>query len=585
MRTWIATCLLLLAASAWLSPAEAQARSKTRITAHLAAGVVKLGSTTVLVVGVEDAQSARLLELPKVEGLELGPMPRPQQRDQVSYINGQYFKSSEVAWVVPVNPLREGDFTIPALELEVDGKRVSTSPLSLKVVADLRGEELGHFEIRCSAPKLVEGQPFVLELRFGYDEGLAQKINLRNLLLSWWGQLPGVLEQPSDDGSAGARAEHAFLNSEERLEVESLGSMEVRGRKFRMYRLVRDYVATRAGTLEIPASFFEFARLVRASDFFGSPEKVESYFVKAQPLRLEVAPLPEAGRPLGFGGAIGRFQARADAQPRDVDQGDSIQFTVEWSGEGNLRYFTPPDPSRSEAFAGFRCYGSTETKEHDRRTVVYDLAPLSSDVREIPALAMDVFDPAAWRYAVVRTQPIPIRVRAVAGATGLDAPEERGFELDLEDIVAAPRAQRSVRAPSAAVVGAALALLPALALGLRGVARRRGDPDRPIERRRRAARRVLERALERASDPDQRQAAFQAYLAARTRETEAAWLGRRALAWRETCGLPMVPSAATTSELDRALAELERAVWGGGGPGPDAAALLALARQLEKEGL
>ena len=37
-------------------------------------------------------------------------------------------------------------------------------------------------------------QPFTLELTFGWDDGLRQRINWANLSLPWWGQLPGALE-------------------------------------------------------------------------------------------------------------------------------------------------------------------------------------------------------------------------------------------------------------------------------------------------------------------------------------------------------------------------------------------------------
>ncbi len=565
----LAACLFTLGAR--LAPAAALGpQAKARLTAHLSSGVVKMGASTSLVIGVEDAAQASIAQLPKVENLQFGPLGRPQERKQFSTINGRVYSSSQYAWVVSVTPLAEGEYTIPPFEVVMDGQVARTSQLKLKVVADLRGEELGSFELRPSSRKLVEGQPFSLELRFGYDEGLASKINIRNLILSWWGELPGVLELETQSQVAQNSREVAFLNLEERLEVEQLPTEDVRGRRFLMFRLQRNYVATRAGKLEIPTSFFEFARAVRSNDIFssGTLEKVESYFVRAQPLVLEILSLPEKGRPIDFGGAIGQLSARADAQPRDVDQGDSIRFEVEWTGTGNLDFFSPPDPSRLDAFAGFRLYGSTETKQPGVRKVVYDLAPLDSNLREIPPLPMGVFDPDAEAYVTVTTQPIPIRVRALEGATGLASSEAARFESDLEDIVSISRPHSPTRAPGPGWIALAFATIPVCYLALRGVARRRADPNHPLERRRRRAPKELARALQSAADARARLDGLHEFLGARTREPAQLWVGRSAKAWAASAeqrrgGLEPMPrlSSERAGQLDMAVEALERAAY------------------------
>ena len=70
-------------------------------------------------------------------------------------------------------------------------------------------------------------------------------------------------------------------------------------------------------------------------------------------------PLPEQGRPLDFSGAVGTFHASARADRTDVDVGDSIKLSVEWTGDGNLEFFAPPELDRLDAFAGFRVFGKT----------------------------------------------------------------------------------------------------------------------------------------------------------------------------------------------------------------------------------
>lgn len=553
LRGWIAIVL---------AGAFAFASSDARVSAHLSSGVVRLGDRVSLIVTVENANQADLRALPSVDGLSLGPIGQPADRISESWINGVRSRSVSRTWVIPVRPSNQGEYTIPTFDVTVDGQPVKTSPLVLNVVADMKGEELGFLELTASSNKVVEGQPFSIEVLFGFDKAMGNGVNYYNLALPWWDELPGVLEMEAPPSRPNAQEYEIDLNGRERIKVEQLDDRQARGKTFFVLRVVRSFTPTRVGTIEIPTSFFEFGKVIERPDFFRTVrQKGETFFAKAAELKIEVVPLPEKGRPVDFSGAIGNLSAKAIADPRDVDAGESIKFKVEWSGSGNLEFFTPPEPARLDAFRGFRVYGKTEQKSFDRRTVTYDIAPISSEVHEIPPLPMSVFDPAQERYKVVATEPIPIRVRALEGATGLASqPDAQRFAQDIHDIVLRPHPTQPDRGPGAGVVLAALGITPAAWLAMRTAVRKRGDPNAPAERARRKARKQLSRALEQAKGPRAELDALYAFLAARTRETPEAWLGRR-----------LDDALAAAPELDRekarplfsAVAELERAVWGG----------------------
>jgi hypothetical protein len=310
----------------------------------------------------------------------------------------------------------------------------------------------------------------------------------------------------------------------------------------------------------------------------------ESHFVQAASFAVEVVALPSEGQPLDFSGAVGVFQARASADARDVRVGDSIKFSVEWSGQGNLDFFRAPDPGTLDAFRGFRVYGSTEEKTPARRKVTYDLAPLSSDVQTIPALPLSVYDPEEARYETLTTEPLAIRVRPLEGATTLTDDEQR-FERDLVDIeVAAPgtAAHGRARGQDRFLLGALVAV-PLFGFVARAQARRRaGDPGAPLERRRRRARKSLERALRAAGTPAELQGAWHEFLAARTREGASAWAGRD---FPSFCrARELVLGEPLQREASALHAELEAAVWGGGSA-PASERVKALARALEEGGL
>jgi len=546
----------LCAVCAWLALSPGVAAQGTSggasLRAYLTSGVVRLGDRVALVVTVENARSSELGTLPSVKGLGIGPVQPPAEQRSIVFLGARRQESVTRTWTIPLRPQETGLYAIPGFDVLVDGVARRTNELSLNVVRDLKGEELGYLEVRTSMPKVVVGQPFTIEVLFGFDLAITGTTDYANLSLAWWGSLPGLLENAAPPPDPARARVQVVVNDREMVEVEQLPNRSLRGREFLQLRLVRSFTPTREGRIELPTSHFEFGRTVQSQDFFRTRrEKGETYFVRAAEVALDVIPLPEQGRPLDFSGAIGQIAVRADATPRDVDAGDSIKFKVEWTGAGNLEFFTAPDPARLDAFRDFRVYGKSEERSLDRRVVTYDLSPVSSAVREIPALPLSVFDPASGRYGSVATEPLSVRVRALEGASGLAADDEERFRSDILDVETGPGAPAPDEPLGAGLVAGCGAFVAAAWLALRTAVRRSGDPAAPAARARRRARKELAGSLLRANVARAQLELVHRFVAARTNRPAEAWVGERI--------------GGAGAELDTVVAELEREVWGGSG--------------------
>jgi hypothetical protein len=555
------------------------AQGDPEVTARLSSGVLRLGDSGSITISIQNAEDARVLELPNVAGLRFGRPGAPMSQRYSGFVNGRRYSESNLTLSVPFRPEAEGNFDVPPIALEVDGKHLETRALRVTVVKDITGADFGFFEIKPSGTKVVEGQPFALELTFGWDEERTGKVSFAELNLPWWDSLPGAIEVESPPVNEGRVT--LPVNGNLEVAAEQLANQTRDGRGFITLRLVKRFLPTRSGTLEFPTSFFEFGRVRQAGIF---ETRRESHFVQAAAFTVEVVALPTEGQPIDYSGAVGKITARASADARDVRVGDSIKLTVEWVGQGNLEYFHPPDPGALDAFRGFRVYGSTEEKSVERRKVVYDLAPLSSEVDAIPALPLSLYDPERGRYETITTQPIPIRVRALAKESAL-GDEEQTFERDIADIDPRAPAHGKSAAPTQQdrFLLVALVGVPLIGLIARAQARRRaGDPGAPLERRRRRAQKELVRALERAAEPKSLELALHAFLAARTREDVPAWTGRDFEAWARQHAPALAPEV--RARATQALRALEAGVWGGQAP-PERAALRALAQELVEAGL
>ncbi|MEX1025190.1 MAG: BatD family protein [Planctomycetota bacterium] len=552
-----------------LCAAPALAQAAPSVSVRLSSGVVKLGERVALTLSVEGTTAARVLSIPTVDGLEFGALSGPSRQQFTEIVNGRMTRRSSLEWSLSLTPKRVGDLEVPPIELEVEGRRVSTRPQSLRVVRDVSGAELGFLEVAATPSRVVEGQAFTVEVRFGWDaSGFTNPDGgvYADLSLPWWNGLPGLIEL---EGPSISSPSEVNVNRRERVRAERIDDVVRDGRKYVGYRIVKRWLPTRAGAIELPESFLEFG--VVREGFFRS-ERIKQYFVGPVEATIPVVPLPEANRPFDYSGAVGDITARASVDSRDVVVGDSIKLTVDWTGSANLEFFEAPDLARSDEFEGFRVYGTREEKRLDRRRVVYDLAALDETTAEIPPVPLVIFDPETMEYRTVRTEPIPIRVRELAGAVALDdgLPREERFGPDIDDIDTRPLSE--ARDPTSLVGDRALVwgfvVVPVLVLGLRRVVRaRRGDPGAPRARRRRGARRRLQRALSRAATPDERLDAFEEFLAARTYRSREAWQGARAQ--------ELLPASAAAPVVDATLARLAAAAWGGAEPVPAAEVLAA----------
>lgn len=360
---------------------------------------------------------------------------------------------------------------------------------------------------------------------------------------------------------------------------------EVRdGRTFTVVTVVRRFLPARAGDLALAlapregAARLRFAYTTRfEDDFVQGRVGVDRHevTVESRPLTLRILPLPEAGRPADFSGAVGQFTVRAETSAQRVDAGASFPLTLHIEGVGNLHAFAPP-PLRLQ---GFHALGSIDTKIRGRRTITYDVSPLQASTAGVPGITFTFFDPAPpASYRTVTTTPLPLVVNATAGGP---TPKDLSPRLTpgVDDVFAV----RSVRRGLSAATGASspmllLALLGpwGLALGLvlwrRASARRLHDP---AGRRARAAAASFHACL---ATPDaDLTAAFTEFVAARLRCAPAAVISPDLPARLAANGVPPSLRASTAAALDALVASRYGSV-----ATHDAAAIAALVDELER---
>jgi hypothetical protein len=160
-------------------------------------------------------------------------------------------------------------------------------------------------------------------------------------------------------------------------------------------------------------------------DFFGAT--THSEHLKADPVTIEIVPLP-AGAPAGFDpSAVGRFTLAAEVDRDHVQVGDAITLKLRLDGQGNLRKITLPAMPRLE---GWKLYEPKVSVQMNRgndiggsKLAEYLLLPERPGQTTIPAFTFSYFDTHKAAYTTVKTEPIHLMVTGEAlVAQGAHAP-------------------------------------------------------------------------------------------------------------------------------------------------------------------
>lgn len=479
-KVWIAVlALALFSRAAWAAT----------LTASFDHDTLNLGESAVLSLKFDGVQPADPPNLPAIDGLQV---QYTGQYLSSTVINNQF--SSSIAFNYTVQPQRAGQFTIPALSINVNGQRVTSAPLILTVMkpaapsaSDINsGNEIAFMKLELPEQKVYVGQMLTAQM----------KIYLRDDIQDYSRRIQ--FNSMNADGfslgnNAGAESQNVRIGD----------------RNYRVLPIDMALTATRTGTLTLGPIGVTMDVLVanpnqqQEVNPFGFPimnqGEERQMSLTSDAVSVQSLPLPEQGRPANFAGAIGAFDLRASVGPTNVLAGDPVTVHVEIFGRGSMDAVTLPDQS---AISNFKIFPPTvKTQATDRlglngqKSFEEIVTPQSPDVHEWPALSFSFFNPDDGRYHTLTYPAVPLTVRS-AGSTPLPTmlagqPSAPASPAP-SDILPIKQNPGSLAAPSAPLVAQpaflALQSLPVLAFLGVFVWRQRRDSlaNNPRLRRRRA---------------------------------------------------------------------------------------------------
>ena len=564
LRTALALCLAL-----WLGPLAALGQS---VGISIASQQTFVDSPVRLVVSIEDAESFDGPFIPTADGLEIRRLPGEQTSSTFQIVNGRTIRKKSVALSYEVVPRRVGSFVIPPFEVEINGVRQKTREIPITAVVSETGD-LMFVGVESKPKTLYVGQKGTLDLLIAVrryrDKDLGVTLDE--------GDLWSLIDRNSQFGVFGPTL--AKLGSENRRprgEPEIIGDTE-----YIVFRIEKPFDPISTGTPDLGDIRVRMdypTRLRRGNDFFfeNRLQLAGSRPISAAPAKVEVEVLtpPEGGRPPSWNGAVGEFDIEAVAKPTDVAVGDPITLTLrltDMSGNAGLEGLQAPLLSTQDAFRGaFRVPEDSAAGTVEGRSKIFTLSIRATGeaVQEIPPVEFSSFDPATGAYSTLRTQPIPLRVRAASVARVGDG-ESRASDVAREAptrmagglLANATREEmgRRVR-PVDPLDLVAFAIAPA-ALGAAVLLRRRAELDArdPTLRRRRTAAATARARLARATDGESVGVALRGYVGDRIGAPEGALTRKECTDALTACGI----APQSVEAVDALLHRCERARYSG----------------------
>lgn len=340
---------------------------------------------------------------PNVDGLELRGT---SQSRQMSFINGNM--TNRVSIIYTLVPKREGKFTIPALDVRVGGAVLRTLPATLTVAPGEMVKGAGDLAFaKISLPKktLYVGEVAPMEIRLYLDANA--RWDLRSMpALNGDGFTTRPFEKPTQR------------------------EVQVEGRTYHMATFSTVITPGKAGKISIgpvPANLVvskpERGR-PRMGFPFGGFESAQEMTVTAPLLEIEVKPLPVAGRPKDFSGAIGKFEFAATGTPERVKVGEPVSMKLTVKGSGNFDRIGQPPLAEPDGWTTYSAkqdfQGSDSAGTEGVKTFELPLTPTVNKTT-MPVFAFSYFDPDAAKYVTLKNSAAPLIVEG-APAIVIPAP-------------------------------------------------------------------------------------------------------------------------------------------------------------------
>lgn len=371
----------------------------------------KLGVNERLRVDFEMNQDGDNFKPPSFSGFTV--VGGPNQSVSNTWVNGKRSYSKTYSYFLA--PTARGRFTIGQAEITVDGEIYKTSPIQVEVTAavdqptDGENSDFVASENLHLVAEISNANPFLNEaITVVYKLYVSPRISVSN-----WREMDSPVYRD-------------FWSQNIDISQLKIETGEYQGEPYR-YVVLRKTILypQKTGELDIEPLTLSVSVDVPSDrrDFFGGRlYKTVEKTVAAGKRTIDVKPLPEAGKPAGFTGAVGKFDFKVTPTRTELAATESLTVQVQVSGNGNLKLFELPVlevPPSLEKYEPERTENVRTDLNGTRGSITdnYTIVPTRQGKFPIPPLSFSYFDLGTKTYKTITSGEIVLDVdKAPAGS-------------------------------------------------------------------------------------------------------------------------------------------------------------------------
>jgi hypothetical protein len=352
---------------------------------------------------------------PSFEGFRV--IAGPSQQVSQSWINGK--SSFEKIYSYFLLPIQKGSLVIKQATIEYNGQIYKTSPVKINITNAVQEAQDPNNVVQVSADDNVylvadisKSNPYINEpITVVYKLYLSSNI----MGISNWREL----EKPKYNDFWSQNIDIKQLVAEEGM---------FKGERYN-YIVLRKTVLypQKSGKLVIePLSLDIDVQLPsNRRDMFGRVMVVNgNKRVSSGAKTIAVRALPEAGKPVGFSGAVGKFDFKVSPSKTNLKNGESLDLVVSVSGNGNMKLFNLPKPVVPNSLEIYdpvhkESVNTSLSGMSGKTTDSYTIIPQFKGDYPIKPIQFSYFDLGSGTYKTISSPEIMVKV--LDGPTANDA--------------------------------------------------------------------------------------------------------------------------------------------------------------------
>lgn len=365
-----------------------------------------------------------------IPGFRILSGPNRSTQQSIQMMNGKMESTESVTFTYILMAEKEGEYTFPAATVTVDGEKVTSNTVKVKVLPEDKNTSSSQnssgrdrVERNSSSTRIADDELFV-RATLNKTKVFEQEAVLLTYKVYSLVNLTN-LSNPTPE-LKDFHIQEVELPRDKQFELDRYNDRNYHSIVWRQFVLFPQ----QNGKIEIPSLEFEGVVAVQTRRnmdpfemmFNGGPSYVEvKKILKSNPLTLNVESLP-VGKPIPFSGGVGKFSISSTISNTELKTNEEVTLKVIVKGVGNMKLIGTPQiefPSEFEVYDPIinNKYTLKNNGFSGEKVFEYLVTPRSSGTYTIPGAKFSYFDIATGSYKTIESEAYTINVEKDKDAT------------------------------------------------------------------------------------------------------------------------------------------------------------------------